>query len=139
MKSNRGKGDPDRRFFDAVVRTGDLGKKPNDPQRFLKAMLNFDDKLDLLFRITNDEGPATLRKAIVRVGGTTQGLKSYLFPILEWLGSDELCGMMCRPQVCEIAHILLTTPGLLKTLLKLYESETIGSPDTPVGAKEQIC
>jgi len=128
-------GNPERRFFDAVVRSGEF-QKPDDPQRFMLALMNYDDKLDLLMRLTNDKGPTVLKKAITRSVTQLSDLAVYVLPLFRWLGSDELCGMMCRPQVCDIAKILLETPGLLSLLRMGYEENFIRKSSLSTGVHQ---
>ena len=121
-----GGNDPERRFFDAVVRSGEF-QRPDDPQRFMRVISTYEDKLELLMRLTNDKGPTVLKKAITRSVTQLSGLAVYVLPLFRWLGSDELCGMMCRPQVRDIAKNVMETPGLLSLLRTGYEEHVVGT------------
>ena len=107
----------------------------------MRAVKNSDDKLDLLMKLTNDEGPTVLKKAITRSVTQMSDLSVYVLPLFVLLGSDELCGMMCRPQVCDIAKILFDTPGLFSHLRRAYRENVIGKDkiDGQGGVEEELC
>ena len=121
-----------------MVRNGEF-QEPGDAQRFMLALTNYVDKLHLLTKLTNDEGPAVLKKAITRSVTQLSDLTVYVMPILSWLGSDELCGMMCKPQLCCTAKNLMETPGLLPLLRKGYIENAIGKHKVgAAGGEEEI-
>ncbi|GFH06098.1 helicase ATP-binding domain-containing protein [Haematococcus lacustris] len=98
-----------RRFFDGVICKPNASFGPADCVRFMLALLEFNDHLDMLYRLTNPRS---------------------VVPFLAKLGHDSLTAM-CRKPLLQVLDTITTIPGLLPSLGDTITSGTL--PDaTPV-------
>lgn len=93
--SQRSSGDGQRRFFDKVTRDPSATfNADKDGSRFLSALLSYDDRLDMLFRLNSPKefGMKRLKTALAS-SASPAGLNSPFFAVL---GIDKLTGGSCR-------------------------------------------
>jgi hypothetical protein len=96
-----GGGDPERRFFDRMIRSGErFANAATDARKFLSAATDYDDGVDMVYRLTNAQeyGMQRLRDALMS-DTSVDFLNAVVHPFIERLGSDELCIGTCK-QVC---------------------------------------
>eukprot|EP00798_Chlamydomonas_sp_ICE-L_P024108 gene24108-9683_t len=86
---------PNRKFFDKVARDPRADfKGEKDGERFLSALREFDDKLEMLFRIMNPK----------------------VIPFLRDLGCDALCVGACKVPLLKLVVEIYRIPGFLGCL-----------------------
>ncbi|KAJ9507652.1 hypothetical protein QJQ45_019168 [Haematococcus lacustris] len=121
-----------RRFFDGVMCKPDASFSPADCVKFMSALLEFDDHLDMLYRLTKpqEHGLAYMKLALGS-SDSSQLLAQSVVPFLAKLGHDRLNSGMCRKPLLQVLDTITAIPGLLPAL---GEAITSGSlPDaTPV-------
>ena len=113
---------PNRRFFDRMINTGEAFQKPQDARRFLDAAVEYDDKLDLLSKLTSENGLKILRRAITaEKSDTVDFLRNHVLPLIKLLGCDELSSGMCLRSTEKLIKVFYEAPGFVDNLLKKYQ------------------
>jgi hypothetical protein len=113
---SRGDGSPLRRFFDRVMRDKEYKfQDPGDPAKFLQACVDYDDEIDLFFRLTSEmeNGERLLRAAAVRCS------VGQILPFLTLAGSDQLGVGLSKSQVAAILGIFFKAKLSDRLLLDL--------------------
>ena len=111
-----------RKFFDRKVKTGEAFQRPQDGARFLDASVEFEDKVDLLGKLTTEYGQKMLRLAITDNGSdSVTFLRDHVIPFIKVLGCDELNSGMRLRSVLEVVKVLYETPGFVSNLLSKYK------------------
>lgn len=93
-----GGGDPERRFFDRMIRSGERFLNPAvDARKFLSAATEYEDGVDMVYRLTNAQeyGMQRLRDALMS-DTSIDFLNAIVHPFIERLGSDDLCIGTCK-------------------------------------------
>ncbi|KAG2495742.1 hypothetical protein HYH03_006339 [Edaphochlamys debaryana] len=123
-----------RRFFDKVTKQHDAAWSPSkDGPRFLDAVLEYDDPIDLLYRLTHpsEAGAARLKSALMDAGSPGR-IATHVVPLLRLLGSDQLSGSTCRAPLLQLLEALYRVPGLLGCVEAAVKASAVADP-APVG------
>eukprot|EP00798_Chlamydomonas_sp_ICE-L_P005792 gene5792-6073_t len=106
------------RWFDKVVLDPEASfEGERDGSKFLSALLEFEDKRDMLFRITNpkNQGLRRLRVAL-SCSDSMAYIKDKVIPFLRDLGCDALCSGTCKGPLLELVKQIYSLPGFLGSL-----------------------
>jgi hypothetical protein len=110
-----------RRFFDRKINTGESFQRRHDEAKFLEAAVEYEDKVDLLSKLTTDNGLKMLRLAVTSDGSDSATfLKNHVIKLLKILGSDELSSGMRLRSVIELIKALYDIRGFMKNLHDKY-------------------
>ena len=114
-----------RRFFNYKINTGELFQRPLDEAKFFEAAVEYDDKVDLLSKLTTDNGLKMLRLAVTSDQSDSAAfLKKHVIKLMKILGSDELSSGMRLRSVIEVIRALYDIRVFMKNLHDKYmESE----------------
>ncbi|KAG1675260.1 hypothetical protein FOA52_016291 [Chlamydomonas sp. UWO 241] len=91
-------------MFDKLCKDGAALKGERDASQFLQACMSYDDKMELLFKLSTP-------KAVV--------------PLLAMCGSDELSAGSCRAPLVALLREIYRTPGLLAYMREAVEQGAV--------------
>ena len=113
------------------MKSGEAFRRPQDGRRFLRAAVDYDDKLDLVFKLTNpqDYGAKMLRMAIASEC-SADFLSTSVLPFIRVLTAEDICNGMAAASVTEILSTLHAVPGLLSLLRATLDEFTIPDAST---------
>ena len=112
-----------RAFFDRKIIRGESFQKPQDAKRFLDAVITYEDKVDLIYKLCSDNGYKMLRLAITaQKSDSIEFLKGHVIPFFKILGSDELNSGLCSRSVSKLVKVLYEAPGFVGNLLEKYQN-----------------
>ena len=121
--NNKSAYNPNRAFFDRKINTGESFQKPQDASRFLDAVITYEDKVDLIYKLCTDNGYKMLRLAITgQKSDSIEFLKELVIPFLKILGSDELNSGLCLRSVSKLVKVIYEVPGFVGNLLEKYQN-----------------
>lgn len=121
---------PLRRFFDSVTRNKgkDAIRNVNDACRFIQSILEHDNALELLDRLsTSEKGLDGLQQAI-SLDQSPEFLNNSLTWLLNYLGKDELAIPTCKRFLLSILQKIILAPFLLSNILGALSKGEIDDP-----------
>ena len=112
-----------RTFFDRKIKTGEPFRAAQDEAKFFDAIIEYDDKIDLLSKLTSPNGLKILRLAICSDSSNSVSfLKSHVIKFIELLGSDPYSSGICQNLVVKLVKVLYDAPGFIQNLKSKYEN-----------------
>ena len=112
-----------RTFFDRKIKTGEPFRAAQDEAKFFDAVIEYDDKIDLLSKLTSPNGLKILRLAICSDSSNSVSfLKSHVIKFIELLGSDPYSSGICQNFVVKLVKVLIDAPGFVQNLKSKYEN-----------------
>jgi len=128
---------PSRRFFDRKVMSGEAFETAADGKKFILAILEYDDKIDLLGRLVQGHAPKIIKLALAS-DSSSGFLNECTVPFLKLIGGDVYCSTLLKGSLAKLVQTLHDIPGFIE---KLHDSleEGICLDELPVGFFALLC